>query len=148
MNSCASIGWIGDDSFDTRLRCLTQEVRALSDVSPVLGALRGDVIARGIVALRRHFRGLAGALTLPRTTTRRPSPGRDVRRLRQSLVWVRERSLPRSEPWRLPAPTEDHAREMQRHQCRARTSRHVPHSAGRQHFQAQLLLRFRRDAGA
>src|SRR5262245_4385821 len=29
-----SIGWIGDDRADTRLRCLTQEVHALSDVAP------------------------------------------------------------------------------------------------------------------
>ena len=28
-----SIGWIGDDRADTRLRCLTQEVNALSDVA-------------------------------------------------------------------------------------------------------------------
>src|SRR5262249_23051372 len=29
-----SIGWIGDDRADTRLRCLNQEVHALSDVAP------------------------------------------------------------------------------------------------------------------
>src|SRR5215813_8528356 len=28
-----SIGWIGDDRADTRLRCLSQEVHALSDVA-------------------------------------------------------------------------------------------------------------------
>jgi hypothetical protein len=28
-----SIGWIGDYRADTRLRCLTQEVHALSDVA-------------------------------------------------------------------------------------------------------------------
>src|SRR5262245_689511 len=28
-----SIGWIGDDRVDTRLRCLSQEVHALSDVA-------------------------------------------------------------------------------------------------------------------
>jgi hypothetical protein len=30
-----NIGWIVDDRVDTRLRCLTQEVHALSDIAAV-----------------------------------------------------------------------------------------------------------------
>jgi type 1 fimbriae regulatory protein FimB len=49
----------------TRIQCISLPLF-------FLGALCGDVSARGIVALRRQLRGLAGALTLSRPVTAPP----------------------------------------------------------------------------
>jgi hypothetical protein len=51
-----------------------------------LGALCGDVTARGIVARRGRFRGLSHPLTRPPPSPCRSSPCSHVRRLRQPLV--------------------------------------------------------------
>lgn len=53
--------------------------------------LCGDVIARGIVALCRLLRGLAGALTLARASLRLPALTRHLRMLRQAPRRVCER---------------------------------------------------------
>jgi hypothetical protein len=59
-----------------------------------LGPLCGDVSARGIVALRRQLRGLAGAARSPQPPplSRGPSPCRDVRRVMR-VVRVTARHL-------------------------------------------------------
>jgi hypothetical protein len=110
------------------------------------GALCGDVIARGIVARCRQLRGLAGAWTLPQPSLRLRPLGRHLRMLRQPPRRVCERSFPRLEPRRLPFVPEHHARSMQRHHRCARTSRRPPFRPSQQHFGADLLLRFARDA--
>ena len=46
------IGWICDDRADTRLRCLTQEVNALSDVAP-------DHVETSLLERRDHLAGAA-----------------------------------------------------------------------------------------
>src|SRR5215813_6907647 len=51
-----SIGWIGDDRVDTRLRCLSQEVHALSDVA-------SDHVETSLLERRDHL--AAAACWLP-----------------------------------------------------------------------------------
>jgi hypothetical protein len=66
------------------------------------GLLCSHVIARGIVALRRQPRGLAGALTLSPSPLRRPPPRRYLGVLRHPLMrikWTLPSGERRRRPW-------------------------------------------------
>ena len=96
---------------------------------------------RGLVAMSGH------APDAPPPSPRRPSPRSHVRRLRQPLRRVRERTFPRLEPRRLPVSAKDHGLKdavpsRQRARSAPATSRHRP-----EQFYTDLFLHFARYAG-